>query len=170
MFRISKSQLIDAPPERVFACLADVRRHTGWYRSVDLHVAETSAGDPEVGWQGRLEGMYRDLPVTFRLEITEFAPYSRVSYRQLEVYKTRDFRGRAGSGVSALKSKESAYRITYDLEPSGIGTRLTRSSEPSGQWWALPAYLVWPVVQPIRAMNQALVLRTIKSQVEEGGE
>ncbi|MDP7588341.1 MAG: hypothetical protein QGI76_10340 [Dehalococcoidia bacterium] len=33
MFRISKSQMIDAPSEPGFACLADVSRHTGWYGS-----------------------------------------------------------------------------------------------------------------------------------------
>ncbi len=166
MFRISKSALIDAPPDRVFACLADVRLHTNWCSSLDLKVAETSAGEPGVGYSGRLEGMYRDLPVTFRLEITEFTPYSRLAYRQSEVYTTRDFRGRGRAGVAALKSKESAYRISYELQPSGMGTRLTRSSEPAGQWWALPAYLVWPVIQPIRAFGQSQVLKMIKAELE----
>ncbi len=166
MFRISKSALIDAPPDRVFACLADVRLHTKWYRSLDFKVAETSVGEPGVGYSGRLEGMYRDLPVTFRLEITEFTPYSRLAYRQSENYTTRDFRGRGRAGVAPLKSKESAYRISYDLQSSGMGTRLTRNSEPAGQWWALPAYLVWPVIQPIRAFSQRQVLKMIKAQLE----
>lgn len=167
MFRISKSAVIDASPERVFACLADVNLYQKWYRSLDLKVTETSASEPSVGYSGRLEGRYRDLPVTFRLEFLEYAPYSRLACRQSEVYSVRDFRGRAGSGVSPLKSKESAYRISYDLESSGMGTRLTRSSEPSGQWWALPAYLVWPVIQPIRAFNQRQVLKTIKAHLED---
>ena len=54
--------------------MAGVRLHTKWYRSLDLKVAETSVGEPGVGYSGRLEGMYRDLPVTFRLELTEFTP------------------------------------------------------------------------------------------------
>jgi len=166
MFRISKSALIDAPPDRVFASLADARLHTNWYESLDLKVTETSDGEPGVGYSERFEGMYRDLPVTFRLEITEFTPYSHLTYLQSETYTTRDFRARAGSGVPALKSKESAYRIAYDLQPSGTGTRLTRSSEPAGQWWALPAYLLWPVIQPIRAFNQRQVMKTIKAQLE----
>jgi hypothetical protein len=63
-------------------------------------------------------------------------------------------------------TSESAYRISYDLEPSGLGTRLTRRSEPSGQWWALAAYLVWPLVKPIRVLNQSQVLRLIKSELD----
>lgn len=67
-------------------------------------------------------------------------------------------------------ASESAYRISYDLEPSGLGTRLTRSSEPAGQWWALPAYLVWPVVQPIKFFNQSQVLKMIKTELEESDD
>ena len=166
MFRISRTALINAPTDQVFASLADVNLHTKLHRSLDLEVAETSAGGPGIGQSVLLEGMYRDLPVSFRLEFTEITPHSRLSYRQSETYTTRDFRARGGSGVAALKSKESAYRISYELQPSGTGTQLTRSSEPAGQWWALPAYLLWPVIQPIRAFNQRQVMKTIKAQLE----
>ena len=99
MSRISKSASIDAAPDRVFACLAGVRLHTKWYRSLDLKVAETSVGEPGVGYSGRLEGMYRDLPVTFRLELTEFTPDFRLAYRQTEIYTTRDLKSATFAGV-----------------------------------------------------------------------
>ena len=168
MFRVSKSALIDSPPERVFAWLADVRRHVAWYRSFDMRVTEISPGEPKVGYLGRMEGKYRDRPVSFRMEITRFEPYSHLAFLQTEVYSSPAPRGRTRSkGVRPIQmTSESAYRISYDLEPSGLGTRLTRRSEPSGQWWALPAYLVWPLVQPIRFLNQSQVLGLIKSELE----
>ena len=151
--------------------MADLRRHTGWYRSLNLRVSETSEGEPRVGYLGRLDGDYRDQPVTFRLEITEFAPYSRIASRQLEVYTTRDLTAynRAGVHTPALKIKESAYNIAFNLEPNGLGTRLTRSSEAAGQWWTLPAYLVWPMVQSIRFANQSQALKMIKSELKAAG-
>ena len=151
--------------------MADLRRHTGWYRSLNLRVSETSEGENRVGYLGRLDGDYRDQPVTFRLEITEFAPYSRIASRQLEVYTARDLRAynRAGVHTPALKIKESAYNIAFNLEPNGLGTRLTRSSEAAGQWWTLPAYLVWPMVQSIRFANQSQALKMIKSELKAAG-
>jgi len=169
MFRISKSAFIDAPPEQVFAWLADFRRHVAWYRSLNMRVSETSEGEPRVGYVGPMEGNYRDRQVSFRLEITRLEPYSHLSFRQSEVYLAPARRDRPRSkGVRPVQmASESAYRISYDLEPSGLGTRLTRSSEPAGQWWALPAYLVWPVVQPIKFFNQSQVLKMIKTELEE---
>ena len=168
MFRVSKSALINAPPERVFAWLADVRQHVAWYQSFNMRVTETSPGEPRVGYVGCMEGNYRDRPVSFRMEITRLEPYSHIAFLQSEVYLAPAYSGRTRSkGVRPVQmASESAYRISYDLEPSGLGTRLTRSSEPAGQWWALPAYLVWPLVQPIRYLNQSQVLKMIKSQLE----
>ena len=133
-----------------------------------MKVSETSEREPKVGYLGRLDGDYRDRPVTFRIEITEFAPYSRIAYRQLEVYTARNFRAHNCAGVHtpALKIKESAYHIAFDLEPNGLGTKLTRSSEPADQWWTLPTYLVWPVVQSIRFANQSQALKMIKSELK----
>ena len=74
MFRISRTALINAPTDQVFASLADVNLHTKLHRSLDLEVAETSAGGPGIGQSVLLEGMYRDLPVSFRLEFTEITP------------------------------------------------------------------------------------------------
>ena len=62
-------------------------------------------------WVG--QGMYGDLPVTSRLEITEFAPYSpRLSCQQADGLQNEGFQRKLRSGVSALKSEESAYHIS----------------------------------------------------------
>ena len=121
-----------------------------------------------MGYLGRLEGTRKHLTIRSRLEITEFAPHSRIAVLQSEVYTAATVLGRTETqGIRPTsRTPESAYRISYDLEPAGLGTRLTRNSEPAGQWWALPTYLVWPLVQPTRAMNQSLVLRMIKKQLE----
>jgi len=121
-----------------------------------------------VGYLGRLEGTRKHLPIRSRLEITEFSPHPRIAFLQSEVYTAATVLGHTKTqGIrQTSRTSESAYRISYNLEPVGLGTRLTRNSEPAGQWWALPTYLVWPLVQPTRAMNQSLVLRMIKTQLE----
>ena len=121
-----------------------------------------------MGYLGRLEGTRKDLTISFRLEITEFSPHSRIAFLQSEVYTAATVLDRTKTqGIRPTsRTSESAYRISYDLEPAGLGTRLTRNSEPAGQWWALPACLVWPLVQPTKAINQSLVLRMIKVQLE----
>ena len=121
-----------------------------------------------MGYLGRLEGTRKNLTISFRLEITEFSPHSRIAFLQSEVYTAATVLGHTKTqGIRPTsRTSESAYRISYDLEPAGLGTRLTRNSEPAGQWWALPACLVWPLVQPTKAMNQSLVLRMIKAQLE----
>ena len=124
------------------------------------------------GTQGGLCGEVRrhteESTISFRLEITEFAPHSRIAFLQSKVYTAATVLGRTKTkGIRPTsRTSESTYRISYDLGPVGLGTRLTRNSEPAGQWWALPAYLVWPLVQPIKAMNQSLILRMIKAQLE----
>ena len=121
-----------------------------------------------MGYLGRLEGTRKNLTISFRLEITEFSPHSRIAFLQSEVYTAATVLDRTKTqGIRPTsRTSESAYRISYDLEPAGLGTRLTRNSEPAGKWWALPACLVWPLVQPTKAMNQSLVLRMIKVQLE----
>ncbi len=121
-----------------------------------------------MGYLGRLKGTRKHLTIRSRLEITEFAPHSRIAFVQSEVYTAATVLGHTKTqGIRPTsRTSESAYRISYNLEPVGLGTRLTRNSEPAGQWWALPTYLVWPLVQPTRAMNQSLVLRMIKTQLE----
>ena len=121
-----------------------------------------------MGYLGRLEGTRKNLTIPFRLEITEFSPHPRIAFLQSEVYTAATVLGLTKTqGIRPTsRTSESAYRISYDLEPVGLGTRLTRNSEPAGQWWALHACLVWPLVQPTKAMNQSLVLRMIKAQLE----
>ena len=121
-----------------------------------------------MGYLVRLEDTRKNLTISFRLGITEFAPHPRIAFLQSEVYTAATVLGRTKTqGIRPTsRTSESTYRISYDLGPVGLGTRLTRNSEPAGQWWALPAYLVWPLVQPIKAMNQSLVLRMIKAQLE----
>ena len=121
-----------------------------------------------MGYLGRLKVTRKHLTIRSRLEITEFAPHSRIAFVQSEVYTAATVLGHTKTqGIRPTsRTSESAYRISYNLEPVGLGTRLTRNSEPAGQWWALPTYLVWPLVQPTRAMHQSLVLRMIKTQLE----
>ena len=137
-------------------------------QSFGFRLTETSPGEPRVGYPGRLKGTRKYLTIRSRLEITEFAPHSRIAFVQSEVYTAATVLGRTKTqGIRPTsRTSESAYRISYDLEPVGLGTRLTRNSEPAGQWWALHACLVWPLVQPTKAMNQSLVLRMIKAQLE----
>ena len=100
----------------------------------------TANGNIARGTQGGLCGEVRrhteESTISFRLEITEFAPHSRIAFLQSEVYTAATVLGRTKTqGIRPTSgTAESAYRISYDLEAVGLGTRLTRNSEPVGQW------------------------------------
>jgi len=55
MFRGSKSRVIEAPPERVLACLADVGQHAGFGSVVRI----SANGNIARGTQGGLSGEVR---------------------------------------------------------------------------------------------------------------
>ena len=136
MLRVSKSRVIEAPPERVFAYLVDVGQHAGLVQSFGLRLTETSPAEPGVGYLGRLEDTRKNLTISFRLGITEFAPHSRIAFLQSEVYTAATVLGCTKTqGIRPTsRTSESTYRISYDLEAVGLGTRLTRNSELVGQW------------------------------------
>ena len=120
------------------------------------------------GLSGEVRGHTEESDDSIPVGNTELASHSRTAFLQSEVYTAATVLDRTKTqGIRPTsRTSESTYRISYDLGPVGLGTRLTRNSEPAGQWWALPTYLVWPLVQPTKAMNQSLVLRMIKVQLE----
>ena len=89
-----------------------------------------------MGYLGRLKDTRKHLTIRSRLEITEFAPHSRIAFVQSEVYTAATVLGHTKTqGIRPTsRTAESAYRISYDLEPVGLGTRLTRNNKPAGQW------------------------------------
>ncbi len=48
MLRVSKSRVIEASPERVFAYLVDVGQHAGWFSRSDFGKRKHRQGNP--GW------------------------------------------------------------------------------------------------------------------------
>jgi len=127
-------------------------------QSFGFRLTETSPGEPRVGYPGRLKGTRKHLTIRSRLEITEFAPHSRIAFVQSEVYTAATVLGRTKTqGIRPTsRTSESAYRISYDLEPVGLGTR------PVVGVACMPGVATGPT----KAMNQSLVLRIIKAQLE----
>jgi uncharacterized protein YndB with AHSA1/START domain len=95
----SRTLVLEAPPDKVFAIVSDASRYPEWNTAVER--VETS-GDPGPGQRVRLFGSYGEIPYT--VEVLD--PPSRMV--------TRIDSGLAFGGA-----------WTYDLRPDGTGTRIT---------------------------------------------
>src|SRR5438094_5664870 len=98
---------ITAPPDRVFAYVADLPKHSEWGKHT-ARVTQTSAGPVSVGAtfesEGHQFGTHRD-----RLTVTEYSPSSRFAFEST---------GDAGT-----------VRHVFEVTPADGGSRLSKSME-----------------------------------------
>ena len=111
MSRIDRSITIAAPPDRVWRALIDARELSEWFQvqidgeiAPDTEVWMTSVHEPYVGQRFRVRFLEMDPPRRF---VWEWHPG--------EVDPAVDY------------SREPRTTVTFTLEPSGGGTRLTVS-------------------------------------------
>ncbi len=106
-FRIERSIVIAAPPEKVFSHLNDFHRWTDWspWEHVDADLARTYSGSESgkgavYGWEGKKTGVGR-------MEILESTPPSRVLIqldfiKPMQARNTTDFTVRKADGGTVV--------------------------------------------------------------------
>jgi uncharacterized protein YndB with AHSA1/START domain len=143
-FQAEREISINAPPEKVFAYVADLTRHGEWAtRPVEIKM--TSTGEPGVGSTysstGKQFGKHTDA-----VTIKEYAPGSRLVFES---------QGDAGH-----------VRHWFDVAASGGGTRLKKGVD-----FVKPAFsakLAMPVVKKVAPKDLEGCLANIKTKVEGG--
>jgi uncharacterized protein YndB with AHSA1/START domain len=107
---IVKEADVNAPPEKLYEYLLDFSRHSEWTTpGHGVHITATSAGPTVVGSvfdsEAHQFGSQRD-----RLNVTELTPNRRIVYE-------------------VTMKNGDMFRHTFDLEPAGTGTRLSKRFE-----------------------------------------
>ncbi|WP_430437637.1 SRPBCC family protein [Oceanibaculum nanhaiense] len=112
-FRVARSTMIDAPPETVFAILNNVRRGIDWspFERSDPNMKRTFTGpDKGVGatlaWDGNRQCG------TGSIRIVESIPHRHIAL-----------------ALEMSRPMKASNRVTFTLEPSPQGTRLTWAME-----------------------------------------
>jgi len=146
MVDISKEIDIDAAPDKVFAYLADFRRHHEWTTpGHNVVITPASDGPTAVGSHfdsvGHQMGEQRD-----KLEVTEFVPGSRLAY-------------------DATMKDGNSMRHTFELASSGRGTRLTKRYRSLKS--NLTARLATPLQEIIMRRMMAGDVKRIKARMEQ---
>jgi len=131
-FRVERSIRIEAPPERVYGLIADLKQMKAWNpfeRKDPALVGEfgttTSGVGASYGWAGEKVG-------AGRMTITEAVPASRVTMR-----------------LDFIKPFAATNTAEYTLTPDGSGTRVT---------WAMhgPAPFVSKLMQVFVSMDKMI--------------
>ena len=139
---------IDAPPERVFDYLADVRRHTEWANPKAKMRAEQTSGDgPGPGATYRTQGVFVNKPVSADLTVTAFDRPSRFAIR---------------SDQHQEGKKEVWYQNDFTLEPRGAGTELIKRTSSNSN--PVMLFIAYPAIRG-DAMTS---LKNLKAKVESG--
>jgi uncharacterized protein YndB with AHSA1/START domain len=139
---------IDAPPDRVFARLADVATHPSWANPKARMTMEQTAGDgPGRDARYRSSGVFVGKPVSADITVTAYDPPRR--------FAIRSDQHQEGKG-------DVRYVNDYTLEPRNGGTvvhkRVTTDTNP------LVFYLAYPGIRA-DAMRS---LRNLKRATESG--
>lgn len=112
-FRISRSTVIDAPPQTVFAILNNVRRGIDWspFERTDPAMKRVFTG-PEKGVGATLAWDGDRQAGTGSIRIVESVPYSHIAL-----------------ALDMVRPMKASNRVTFTLEPVAGGTRLTWAME-----------------------------------------
>jgi uncharacterized protein YndB with AHSA1/START domain len=109
-FRVERQGTVPAPPEKVFALIADFQRWTAWspWEGIDPDLKRTFGGAPSgvgatYGWEGKKTGQGR-------MEITSVSAPSRVTIK-----------------LDFIRPFEAHNTAEFSLEPRGAGTQVTWS-------------------------------------------
>ena len=100
---------INAPPDRVFAYVADLEKHTEWTHCEEIR--KTSDGPVGVGTTYASRGKNFGMTTKEAVEVTEYAPNQRFSWRT--------------SGAMGMK-----FNWSFELRPQDGGTLLIERLEP----------------------------------------
>ena len=139
---------IDAPPERVFDYLADVRRHTEWANPKAKMKAEQTAGDgPGADATYHTQGIFVNKPVSADLTVTAFERPRRFAIR---------------SDQHQEGKKEVWYLNDYTLQPRGAGTEVTKHMTSNSN--PVMLFVAYPAIRG-DAMTS---LKNLKTKVESG--
>ncbi len=107
MPRLSSETTINAPPERVFAYLADLPRHSEW-AAHPLQIERTSEGPVGAGSTFRSSARFMGSH-NAELKVTEFTPPSRLTFEATD--------------------DSGQWRHEFTLAAANGGTRLTKTSQ-----------------------------------------
>jgi uncharacterized protein YndB with AHSA1/START domain len=140
VFRLQRSIVIDAVPERIFPFIDDLRAHEAWnpFDRPDPDTRKTHAGAAQGAgsvyeWDGKGQAG------AGRLSILESHPCSRIGMR-----------------LEMLKPFRTTSQVTFTLVPAGTATSLT---------WSMQG----PVPYPVKVMHTLFnVDRMVGSQFETG--
>ena len=135
--QIEQSVEIGRPVEEVFALISDPRNDPRWCPKV-LSCEQIAAGGPLEG--ARFRAMHRPIRLRpaaeLQIEIVAVDPPRSMSSRQ--------------------EDEDGVFNVTYELEPSPDGTRLTQRSD-----------IEWKIPRPLQLVGNRTVPRHIKRQMEE---
>jgi uncharacterized protein YndB with AHSA1/START domain len=135
---------IDAPPEQVFAEIADLTRHPSWAAD-PLTVAPVAPGQPvEVGAGYRSVARSKGKTIEAELQVTAFEPPTRFAFT-----------------VSDLTGR---YEHVFTLRPAAGGTRVERSVTATLS--LAQRVLFYAVLPIIKKPNTEAALRRLKERVE----
>ena len=140
VFRLQRSIVIDAMPERIFPLINDLRAHESWnpFDKPDpdtrkIHAGETQGAGAVYEWNGKGQAG------AGRLSILESDPSSRI-----------------GMQLEMLKPFRTSNQVTFTLVPEGAATTLT---------WSMQG----PVPYPAKVMHTLFNMdRMIGKQFEAG--
>ena len=100
---------INAPPEKVFAYVADLQKHPEWSHIEELK--KTSDGAVGVGSTYESRGKNLGMTTTDKIEVTEYQSNQRIGWRS-----------RGGFGMQ--------FNWSFEVQPQGDGTLLIERFEP----------------------------------------
>ena len=165
--RVRVSIAVNASVSDVFSYLADFRLHGEWDGYNHLRVLETSSGSIGPGFVCRRLGNLKEryssgTRSTRTIQRQVIRTQTMIAYLPNQHLQYED---------ASSDDLELVYRVTFDVTPKeGGGAIVTRSSKLSPTWWMTPGVLVcyatWPLVYPLRLLNQRRYLRRIKERLE----
>lgn len=130
--------LVDAPPELVFACVADLERHGEW-SSDPLEVRKT--GDGAYTSTATSKGK----TITATLRVLEDRPPERFAFE--------------------VKDMTGSWVNRFTLTPAEAETRVER--EIAGELGGAQLLLFWLVLYPIKKPNARRSLQRLKALLEQ---
>lgn len=136
---------VEAPPEQVFATVADLANHGRWANpKAGLEVRPVSEGPVKVGSTFRSSQRFAGKDTGADITITQYRPSSTLAF----------------DAVQAGKKKSVRYTNTFTLTPSGRGTTVERAIDIS------PASPIAVIAYPAIRADAMKTLRQLKAQLE----